>query len=210
LAYTPALARLIQLLGKMPGIGEKSAARLAFFILRGDDSYAHDLAKAVEAVKRETRFCSSCYGLTEADPCDICSDPKRDHSQLCVVEEPSDVFAVERAHGFRGLYHVLHGAISPLDGRGPEQLRIKELIRRLGNRSATIVAEGAEKSGISEVVIATNPTVEGEATAVYLARLIKPLGISVSRIAYGVPVGGNLEYVDQATIGRALKGRQQM
>ena len=202
MAYTPALARLIQLLGKMPGIGEKSAARLAFFILRGDDSYAHDLAVAVEAVKRETRFCSSCYALTEADPCDLCSDPKRDHAMLCVVEEPSDVFAVERAHGFRGLYHVLHGAISPLDGRGPEQLRIKELVRRL---------EGGEgTTGISEVVIATNPTVEGEATAVYLARLIKPLGISVSRIAYGVPVGGNLEYVDQATIGRALKGRQQM
>ena len=202
MAYTPALARLIQLLGKMPGIGEKSAARLAFFILRGDASYAHDLAAAIETVKRETRFCSCCYALTETDPCELCSDAKRDHSMLCVVEEPSDVFAVERAHGFRGLYHVLHGAISPLDGRGPEQLRIKELVRRLDG------GEGA--TGISEVVIATNPTIEGEATAVYLARLIKPLGISVSRIAYGVPVGGNLEYVDQATIGRALKGRQQM
>lgn len=204
MAYTPALARLIQLLGKMPGIGEKSAARLAFFILRGDDNYAHDLSAAVAAVKRETRFCSSCHALTESDPCDLCSDPKRDQSQICVVEEPSDVFAVERAHGFRGRYHVLHGAISPLDGRGPEQLKIKELIRRLDG------GPSSDPSGITEVVIATNPTVEGEATAVYLARLIKPLGISVSRIAYGVPVGGNLEYVDQATIGRALKGRQQM
>jgi recombination protein RecR len=198
LAYTPALARLIQLLGQMPGIGEKTAARLAFFILRGQDRYAHDLAAAVAAVKRETRFCSSCFALTESDPCDICADVKRDRSSLCVVEEPSDVFAVERAHGFRGLYHVLHGAISPLDGRGPEQLRIKELIRRL------------ENAEVSEVVIATNPTVEGEATAVYLARLIKPLGINVTRIAYGIPVGGNLEFVDQATIGKALKGRQQM
>ena len=208
MAYTPSLERLIQLLGKMPGIGEKSAARLAFFILRGDDGYARDLSAAVEAVKRETRFCSRCYALTEADPCDICSDAKRDPSLLCVVEEPSDVFAVERAHNFRGLYHVLHGAISPLDGRGPEQLRIKELIRRIGGDG--MVAESADHASISEVVIATNPTVEGEATAVYLARLIKPLGISVSRIAYGIPVGGNLEYVDQATIGRALKGRQQM
>jgi recombination protein RecR len=198
LAYTPALARLIQLLGEMPGIGEKTAARLAFFILRGDDQYARDLSAAVAAVKRETRFCSTCHALTESDPCVTCADPKRDRTLLCVVEEPSDVFAVERAHGFPGLYHVLHGAISPLDGRGPEQLRIKELIQRL------------ESAEITEVVIATNPTVEGEATAVYLARLIKPLGISVSRIAYGIPVGGNLEYVDQATMGKALKGRQQM
>jgi recombination protein RecR len=210
LAYTPALARLIQLLGKMPGIGEKSAARLAFFILRGDDSYAHDLAAAVDAVKRETRFCSGCHALTEADPCDICRDPKRDQTVLCVVEEPSDVFAVERAHNFRGRYHVLHGAISPLDGRGPEQLRIKELIFRLHESADATTVGSDDKTPISEVVIATNPTVEGEATAVYLARLIKPLGISVSRIAYGIPVGGNLEYVDQATIGRALKGRQQM
>jgi recombination protein RecR len=198
LAYTPALARLIQLLGHMPGIGEKTAARLAFFILRGEDQYARDLSEAVGAVKRETRFCSTCFALTETDPCNTCADPERDRSVLCVVEEPSDVFAVERAHGFRGLYHVLHGAISPLDGRGPEQLKVKELIRRL---------EAAE---VSEVVIATNPTVEGEATAVYLARLIKPLGIAVSRIAYGIPVGGNLEFVDQATMGKALKGRQQM
>jgi len=198
LAYTPALARLIQLLGQMPGIGEKTAARLAFFILRGEDRYANELSAAVAAVKRETRFCSTCFALTETDPCEICADPKRDCAAVCVVEEPSDVFAVERAHGFRGLYHVLHGAISPLDGRGPEQLRIKELIRRL------------ESGEVTEVVIATNPTVEGEATAVYLARLIKPLGINVTRIAYGIPVGGNLEFADQATIGKALKGRQQM
>jgi len=198
LAYTPALARLIELLSKMPGIGEKTAARLAFFVLRGESSYARDLAAAISSVKEDTRFCSVCFGLTESDPCAICSDERRDTTLLCVVEEPSDVVAVERAHGFRGRYHCLHGAISPLDGRGPEQLRITELIRRL------------EPGGIQEVVVATNPTVEGEATAVYLARLIKPLGVTVSRIAHGIPVGGNLEYADQVTLGRAIEGRRQM
>jgi recombination protein RecR len=198
LAYTPALSRLIKLLSQMPGIGEKTAARLAFFILRGEESYARELAEAVGTVKASTRFCSQCFGLTESDPCSICDDPRRDHSLLCVVEEPSDVVAVERSHGFRGLYHVLHGAISPLDGRGPEQLHIKELVGRLAAGEVT------------EVVVATNPTVEGEATAVYLARLIKPLDVAVSRIAHGIPVGGNLEYSDQVTVGRAIEGRRRM
>ena len=198
MAYTPALERLIQLLCRLPGIGEKSAARLAFFILRGDDSYARELADALSVVKRDTRFCSRCFALTEADPCALCEDPRRDSAQLCVVEEPSDVHAIERSLGFKGRYHVLHGAISPLDGRGPEQLRIKELLQRL------------DADGVTEVVLATNPTVEGEATAVYLARLIKPLGIKVSRIAHGIPVGGSLEYADQATVERALHGRHDM
>jgi len=198
LSYTPALSRLIELLAKMPGIGEKTAARLAFFILRGETSYARDLAAAVASVKEETRFCSVCFAFTETDPCTICTDERRDATLLCVVEEPSDVVAVERAHGFRGRYHCLHGAISPLDGRGPEQLHITELVRRLGTET------------IHEVVVATNPTVEGEATAVYLARLIKPLGVTVSRIAHGIPVGGNLEYADQVTLGRAIEGRRQM
>jgi len=182
----------------MPGIGEKTAARLAFFILRGDDSYARDLSMALASVKEDTRFCTVCFGLTETDPCPICDDMRRDASLLCIVEEPSDVVAVERTHGFTGRYHVLHGAISPLDGRGPEQLRIAELIRRL------------EAGEITEVVVATNPTVEGEATAVYLAKLIKPLGVSVTRIAHGIPVGGNLEYADQVTLGRAIEGRRKM
>jgi len=182
----------------MPGIGEKTAARLAFFILKSEGPYARDLAMAVSDVKENTRFCSVCHGLTESDPCPICDDPERDVSVLCVVEEPSDVIAIERSHGFKGKYHVLHGAISPLDGRGPEQLRITELVRRL------------ESGEIKEIVVATNPTVEGEATAVYLARLLKPLGVEVSRIAHGIPVGGNLEYADQVTLGRAIEGRRQM
>jgi recombination protein RecR len=182
----------------MPGIGEKTAARLAFFVLKSEGSYAHELSAAVADVKDSTRFCSICHGLTEEDPCPICDDDERDGSLLCVVEEPSDVIAVERTLGFRGRYHVLHGAISPLDGRGPEQLKITELIRRL------------EPGEVREIVVATNPTIEGEATAVYLARLIKPLGVEVTRIAHGIPVGGNLEYADQVTIGRAMEGRRTM
>jgi recombination protein RecR len=198
LAYTPALSRLIELLARMPGIGEKTAARLAFFVLKSEANYARELSEAVRAVREQTRFCTQCWGLSETEPCTICSDPRRDRSVLCVVEEPSDVIAIERTHGFKALYHVLHGAISPLDGRGPEQLKVAELVRRLG------------AGDVKEVVIATNPTVEGEATAVYLARLIKPLGVSVSRIAHGIPVGGNLEYADHVTLGRAIEGRRQM
>lgn len=198
MSYSPALARLVELLSRMPGIGEKTAARLAFFILRTEPKYAEDLSAAVARVRRDTKFCAQCFGLTETDPCSICSDLRRDPSLLCVVEEPSDVMAVERSHGFTGRYHVLHGAISPLDGRGPEQLRVTELLRRL------------ESGDVKEVVLATNPTVEGEATAVYLARLIKPLGVAVSRIAHGIPVGGQLEYADHVTLGRALEGRRRM
>jgi len=197
-AYTPALQALIQLLTRLPGIGEKSAARLAFFILRSDQAFAGELARAIETVKTQTRYCSRCYALTESDPCPICDDARRDRSILCVVEEPADVSSIERSHGFAGTYHVLHGSISPLDGRGPEQLRIRELLERLG------------RENVAEVVIATNPTIEGEATAVYLARLIKPLGIRVSRIAHGIPVGGTLEYSDQVTVGRAIEGRRDM
>jgi recombination protein RecR len=198
LAYTPALSRLIELLGRMPGIGEKTAARLAFFILKSEPGYARELSEAVRAVKEHTRFCTQCWSLSETEPCPICSDARRDKTLLCVVEEPSDVIAIERTHGFKGVYHVLHGAISPLDGRGPEQLKVAELVRRL------------EPGSVKEVVVATNPTVEGEATAVYLARLLKPLGVSVSRIAHGIPVGGNLEYADHVTLGRAIEGRRQM
>ncbi len=198
MAYTPALERLIQALSKLPGIGEKSAGRLAFFILRGDDAYAEELSDAIRRVKRETHYCPQCFALTETDPCPLCTDPRRDDRLICVVEEASDLLAIERSHGFGGRYHVLHGALSPLDGRGPEQLKIRELLERLGSGE------------VEEVVIATNPTVEGEATAVYLARLIKPLGIRVSRIAHGIPVGGSLEYADQVTVGRAIEGRRDM
>jgi recombination protein RecR len=198
LAYTPALQALIQLLSRLPGIGEKSAARLAFFILRGDQGFASELAHAIREVKSQTRFCSRCHALTEADPCPTCEDPRRDRTIVCVVEEPADVISIERSHGFPGVFHVLHGSISPLDGRGPEQLRIRELVERVG------------KEPIKEVLVATNPTIEGEATAVYLSRLLKPLGVRVSRIAHGIPVGGTIEYADQVTVGRAIEGRREM
>lgn len=198
MAYTPALQSLIQLLSRLPGIGEKSAARLAFFILRGDQSYASELARAISEVKTQTRFCSRCHALTEADPCPTCEDPRRDRTIVCVVEEPADVVSIERSHGFQGVFHVLHGSISPLDGRGPEQLKIRELVERVGNEP------------IKEVLVATNPTIEGEATAVYLSRLLKPLGVRVSRIAHGIPVGGTIEYADQVTVGRAIEGRREM
>lgn len=198
MAYTPALARLIELLSRMPGIGEKTAARLAFFILKSEDGYTDELGGAIGRIKQETTLCSVCFGFTEADPCTTCTDDRRDASIICVVEEPSDIVAIERSGGFKGRYHVLHGSISPLDGRGPEQLKIQELLTRL--------TDGA----VTEVVVATNPTVEGEATAVYLARLLKSAGVEASRIAHGIPVGGNLEYADQATVGRALEGRRRM
>ena len=198
MAYTPALQSLIQLLTRLPGVGEKSAARLAFFILRGDQSFASELARAIGEVKSQTRFCSRCFGLTEADPCPTCEDARRDRTIVCVVEEPADVISIERSHGFPGIFHVLHGSISPLDGRGPEQLKIRELVERVG------------REPIKEVLVATNPTIEGEATAVYLSRLLKPLGVRVSRIAHGIPVGGTIEYADQVTVGRAIEGRRDM
>lgn len=198
MSYTPAIERLIGLLARFPGIGEKSASRLAFFVLRGEDSFPRELADALIAVKRDTRFCSVCFALTETDPCTICEDDRRDRSLICVVEEPSDLLAIERSGGYRGVFHVLHGSLSPLDGRGPEQLKARELMERLG------------RDDVREVLLATNPTVEGEATAVYLARLIKPLGAKVSRIAHGIPVGGSLEYSDMVTVGRAIEGRRDM
>jgi recombination protein RecR len=198
MAQTPSMTRLIQELSRLPGIGEKTAARLAFHVLRADRRYAEALAQAVLAVKDETRLCSICYALTEADPCSICSDPTRSADVICVVEEPADLLAVERARELRGRYHVLHGALAPLDGVGPDELKIQPLLARL--RAGTV----------REVIVATNPTAEGEATALYLAKLIKPLGIRVTRIAHGIPVGGDLEYVDVVTVGRALEGRREM
>jgi recombination protein RecR len=192
------MTRLVEQLTRLPGIGEKTAARLAFYILRADRQYAQALADAVLAVKDQTRLCSVCFALTEADPCPICTDPTRSPDAICVVEEPADLLAVDRAREFRGRYHVLHGALAPLDGIGPDELKIQPLLVRL-------------RDGIvREVILATNPTAEGEATALYLARLIKPLGLRVTRIAHGIPVGGDLEYVDVMTVGRALEGRREM
>lgn len=198
MGHTPSMARLIEQLTRLPGIGEKTAGRLAFHILRSDRTYAQALADAMLAVKDETRLCSVCYALTEADPCPICTDLTRGADAICVVEEPSDLLAVERAREFRGRYHVLHGALAPLDGVGPDELKIQPLLVRL--------RDGV----VREVILATNPTAEGEATALYLARLIKPLGLRVTRIAHGIPVGGDLEYVDVVTVGRALEGRRDM
>ena len=192
------MTRLVQQLTRLPGIGEKTAGRLAFHILRADRGYAQELAAAIVAVKDEIRLCSTCFALTEADPCSLCTDPERSDEILCVVEEPADLLAVERVREFRGRYHVLHGALAPLDGIGPDELKIQPLLVRLRN------------SALREVILATNPTAEGEATALYLARLLKPLGLRVTRIAHGLPVGGDLEYADVMTVGRALEGRREM
>jgi recombination protein RecR len=198
MAQTPSMTRLIAQLTRLPGIGEKTAGRLAFHILRADVEYAEALAGAITAVKRETRLCSRCFALTERDPCSICDDPRRAADVVCVVEEPADLLAVERAREFRGRYHVLHGTLAPLDGIGPDELKIQPLLLRLRDEP------------IREVILATNPTTEGEATALYLARLLKPLGVRVTRIAHGLPVGADLEYADVMTVGRALEGRREM
>jgi len=195
---TPSMTRLVQELMRLPGIGEKTAGRLAFHVLRADRTYAEALAQALLSVKDETRLCSVCFALTEADPCPICDDPRRLADAICVVEEPADLIAVERAREFHGRYHVLHGTLAPLDGVGPDDLKIQPLLIRLRG------------GAVREVILATNPTAEGEATALYLAKLIKPLGLRVTRIAHGIPVGGDLEYADVMTLGRALEGRREM
>jgi len=198
MALTPSMARLVEQLMRLPGIGEKTAGRLAFYILRADRQYAEALARTLLAVKDQTRLCSVCFALTEVDPCPLCSDPQRSDEAICVVEEPADLLSVERAREFRGRYHVLHGALAPLDGIGPDELKIQPLLVRLRDPR------------VREVIVATNPTAEGEATALYLAKLIKPLGLRVTRIAHGLPVGGDLEYADVMTVGRALEGRREM
>ena len=190
------IARLTVLFAKLPGVGEKTAQRLAFHVLKSPPEYARDLAEALLALRQEVRLCSVCCNLTAQDPCPICTDTQRDAKVICVVESVPDLLAVERTREFRGRYHVLHGALSPLDGVGPDQLKIKELLARL--------------QGVEEVIVATDPTVEGEATALYITRLIKPLGVRVSRIAQGVPMGGDLEYADQVTLARALQGRREL
>jgi recombination protein RecR len=192
------IQRLIHRLARLPGIGEKTATRLAFHILRAPELQARELATAIVEVREKIRLCSTCCNLTEDDPCAVCSDPRRDEQLLCVVAQPTDLMAVDRAGNFRGRYHVLHGVLSPLDGIGPDDLRIADLIRRLQGGTVT------------EVILATSPNVEGEATAMYLAKLIKPLGVRVTRIASGVPIGGELEYVDQITLTRAIEGRREL
>lgn len=196
--YAAPIARLLEELERLPGIGPKSAQRLAYHILRSDEAAAQRLADAVVEVKRAIHFCAQCFNFAEAELCDICAAPRRDASIICVVEEPRDVVSIERTGEFHGLYHVLQGAISPIDGIGPEQLRVRELVDRL--------ADGTVK----EVIMATNPNVEGETTALYVARLAKPLGVKVTRIASGLPVGGDLEYADEVTLGRAIEARREL
>jgi recombination protein RecR len=199
--FASPIARLVQQLGKLPGIGEKTAARLAFHILRASPEDAAALAAAIAEVKQKIRFCSVCCDLTEADPCAVCRDARRDPGVVCVVAQPQDVVAIERTGGYRGRYHVLHGVLSPLDGIGPDDLRVTELVARC--------AAGGDQS-IREAILATSPSVEGEATAVYLAKLLRPLGVRATRIATGVPIGGELEYADQVTLARAIDGRREM
>jgi len=196
--YARPLSRLINELSKLPGIGGKSAQRLAFHILAMEDREAEALASAITDAKHGMKYCSVCGNLTEKDPCLICSDPSRDSSVICVVESPRDVVAMEKIKEYRGLYHVLNGAISPMEGIGPEDINLKSLITRL------------QSSDVEEVILATNPNIEGEATAMYIARLIKPSGIKVTRIAHGIPVGGDLEYTDEVTLLKAVEGRRQL
>ncbi|MBE3584155.1 MAG: recombination protein RecR [Limnochordaceae bacterium] len=201
--YPPPLTRLIQELGKLPGIGPKTAQRLALYLVGRPPAEVNALAGALVDARSKLVYCSRCFNITDVDPCRLCTDPRRDDQVLCVVEEPRDVFALERTGEFRGRYHVLHGAISPMEGLGPESLKIKELLRRLQPGTAN-------SPQIQEVILATNSSVEGEATAMYLARLLKPLGVRVTRIAYGLPVGGDLDYVDEVTLSRALEGRRSV
>jgi recombination protein RecR len=198
MAVADPIARLVKELAKLPGIGEKTAQRLAFHILEAGPAYAGELAAAIAGIVRDVRLCSTCQTLTDKDPCSVCADPRRDGRTICVVEGVPDLLAVERTHEFRGRYHVLHGALSPLDGVGPSDLKIRELLLRLETQPA------------DEIVLATNPDVEGEATALYLTKLLKPLGMKVTRIAQGVPMGGDLEYADQVTLARALAGRREL
>jgi recombination protein RecR len=198
---TDPIARLTVLLARLPGVGEKTAQRLAFHVLKSPPEYADELAQALLALRREVRLCSCCCNLTAQDPCAICKDPQRDGRIICVVETVPDLLAVERTREFRGRYHVLHGALSPLDGVGPDQLKLKELLARLAPE---------RNGGVEEVIVATDPTVEGEATALYITRLVKPLGVRVTRIAQGMPMGGDLEYADQVTLARAISGRREI
>jgi recombination protein RecR len=192
------VARLIEELHRLPGVGPKSAQRLAYHLLRASRDEAQALAEAILEVKERIVLCSSCQNITDVDPCLICADQGRDRSVICVVEEPLDILAIERTRGHKGLYHVLHGSISPMEGVGPEQLKVRELLERL--------RDGA----VTEVIMATNPNLEGEATAMYVSRLLQPLGVRVTRLARGLPMGGDLEYADDLTLARALENRQEL
>ena len=196
--YSSSIEKLIQSFEKLPSIGNKTAARLAFYILNASEEETNDFVSSIVNAKKNLKYCSKCYNISDTDPCPICGNPKRDQSEICVVEDVRDIIAMEKTHEFRGVYHVLHGSISPMNGVGPDDIKIKELLARLMDGQ------------VKEVILATNPRVEGEATAMYLSKLIKPLGIKVTRIAHGIPVGGDLEYTDEITLTKALEGRREL
>ena len=198
--YSPSIEKLIEGFEKLPSIGHKTAVRLAFHILNSNNEDIEEFISSIRNAKQNLKYCSKCYNISDNDPCTICSNPKRDESFICVVEDVKDVIAMERTHEFKGVYHVLHGSISPMNGIGPDDIKIKELLARIQNPD----------NNIKVIIIATNPRVEGEATAMYISKLIKPLGIKVTRIAHGIPVGGDLEYTDEITLTKALEGRREI
>lgn len=198
-SFPQPIAQLIEAFAKLPGIGRKSAQRLAFYIINQSEAEAVNFAEAIITAKRKITYCTKCFHLTDVDPCYICSNPKRDQSIICVVEDPRDLLAIERTKEYHGLYHVLHGAISPMDGIGPEDIKIRELVVRLQTEDQ-----------VAEIIMATNPTIEGEATAMYLSKLLKGTGIKMTRLAHGIPVGGELEYADEMTLMKAMEGRRQL
>ena len=196
--YAPSIEKLIEAFEKLPSIGSKTAARLAFHMLDATEEETNEFVTAILEAKNNLKYCSQCYNISDTDPCPICGNLNRDHTIICVVEDVRDVVAMERTHEFKGVYHVLHGSISPMNGVGPDNIKIKELLSRLMNGE------------VKEIILATNPRVEGEATAMYISKLIKPLGIKATRIAHGIPVGGDLEYTDEVTLSKALEGRREI
>ena len=196
--YSPSIEKLIESFESLPSIGHKTATRLAFHMLNTTEEETNQFVSSIINAKKNLKYCSKCYNISDTDPCQICSNVKRDNSLICVVEDVRDIMAMERTHEFKGVYHVLHGSISPMNGIGPEDIKIKELLARLNDGT------------VKEIILATNPRVEGEATAMYLSKLIKPLGIKVTRIAHGIPVGGDLEYTDEITLTKALEGRREI
>ena len=196
--YSPSIEKLIESFEKLPSIGHKTAARLAFYMLDLSEQETNEFISSIVNAKKNLKFCSQCYNITDTDPCPICGNPKRDSSTICVVEDVKDIVAMERTHEYKGVYHVLHGSISPMNGIGPEDIKLKELISRIGQNE------------IKELILATNPRVEGEATAMYISKLVKPMGVKVTRIAHGIPVGGDLEYTDEVTLSKALEGRREL
>ncbi|MCI9246195.1 MAG: recombination protein RecR [Clostridia bacterium] len=196
--YAPSIEKLIEAFEKLPSIGSKTAARLAFHMLDATEEETNEFVKAILEAKSNLKYCSQCYNISDTDPCPICGNLNRDHTIICVVEDVRDVVAMERTHEFKGVYHVLHGSISPMNGVGPDNIKIKELLSRLMNGE------------VKEIILATNPRVEGEATAMYISKLVKPLGIKATRIAHGIPVGGDLEYTDEVTLSKALEGRREI